>query len=43
MFGASIFTSPAQGEGLHVAQSNSSIPADLFNPTTTTSAAAFGW
>ncbi|XP_034156541.2 disabled homolog 2 isoform X4 [Pangasianodon hypophthalmus] len=40
MFGANIFASPAQGEGPYTAQSSSSIPADLFNPTTTNSTAA---
>ncbi|XP_017315974.1 disabled homolog 2 isoform X3 [Ictalurus punctatus] len=42
MFGANIFGSPAQGEGPHTAQSSSSIPADLFNPTTTLASMSLG-
>ncbi|KAK3509447.1 hypothetical protein QTP70_035095, partial [Hemibagrus guttatus] len=40
LFGANIFASSAQGEGPYTAQSSSSVSADLFNPTTTTSPAA---
>ncbi|XP_036418836.1 disabled homolog 2 isoform X2 [Colossoma macropomum] len=41
LFGANPFAPPPQSNGA-TTQANSSIPADLFNPTTTSSIAAFG-
>ncbi|KAF4073124.1 hypothetical protein AMELA_G00255280 [Ameiurus melas] len=42
MFGANVFGSPAQGEGPHMAQSSSSIPADLFNSSTPLASMSLG-
>lgn len=42
LFGANLFPPPPQSNGASSTQSTSSIPADLFNPATTTSTHTFG-